>query len=126
MTYEPTKAVEVFYSYAHKDEKLRNALVEHLSTLRRQGYISEWHDRQLVAGTDWAQEIDVHLHTPPSFSCSSTPTSSLLSNRCLSQTRKYPMKRVCGGANMSSPNHSQTLLGVDSIRLSLREGTEER
>jgi tetratricopeptide (TPR) repeat protein len=63
MTHESTKAVEVFYSYAHKDEKLREALEEHLSTLRRQGYISEWHDRQLVAGTDWAQEIDAHLHT---------------------------------------------------------------
>jgi hypothetical protein len=63
MTRESTKAVEVFYSYAHKDEKLRNALVEHLSTLRRQGYISEWHDRQIVAGTDWAQEIDAHLRS---------------------------------------------------------------
>src|SRR6266550_7685650 len=37
----PTQAVEVFYSYAHKDEDLRNALVEHLSTLRREGYIRE-------------------------------------------------------------------------------------
>src|SRR5215471_4694007 len=63
MTREVKKAVEVFYSYAHKDEKLREALVEHLSTLRRQGYISGWHDRQLVAGTDWAQEIDAHLRS---------------------------------------------------------------
>lgn len=63
MTTLPTQAVEVFYSYAHKDEKLRNALEEHLSTLRRQGYISEWHDRQLVAGTGWAQEIDIHLRS---------------------------------------------------------------
>jgi TIR domain len=61
MTHESIKAVEVFYSYAHKDEKLRNALMEHLSTLRQQGYISEWYDRQIVAGTDWAQEIDAHL-----------------------------------------------------------------
>jgi tetratricopeptide (TPR) repeat protein len=63
MTRESMKAVEVFYSYAHKDEKLRTALMEHLSTLRRQGYISEWHDRQIVAGTDWAQEIDAHLQS---------------------------------------------------------------
>src|SRR6266566_2154712 len=63
MTHESMKAVKVFYSYAHKDEKLRNALVEHLSTLRRQGYISEWHDRQIVAGTDWQQEIDAHLRS---------------------------------------------------------------
>src|SRR6266571_3082086 len=56
MTSVPTKAVEVFYSYAHEDEGLRNKLVEHLSTLRRQGFITEWHDRKIVAGADWALE----------------------------------------------------------------------
>src|SRR6266566_6004716 len=61
MTHESMKAVKVFYSYAHKDEKLRSALMEHMSTLHRQGYISEWHDRHILAGTDWAQEIDTHL-----------------------------------------------------------------
>ena len=63
MTSVPTQAVKVFYSYAHKDEKLRNALEEHLSTLRRQGYISEWHDRHILAGTDWAQQIDASLES---------------------------------------------------------------
>ena len=63
MTSEPTKAVEVFYSYAHEDEALRIKLVDHLSTLRRQGFITEWHDRKIVAGADWAQEIDTHLNT---------------------------------------------------------------
>src|SRR6266446_816660 len=61
MTSESTKAVEVFYSYAHEDEDLCNQLMEHLSTLRRQGFISEWYDRHILAGTDWAQEIDEHL-----------------------------------------------------------------
>jgi len=63
MSSAPTQAVEVFYSYAHKDEKLRNVLEEHLSTLRRQDYISEWHDRHILAGTDWAQQIDAHLNS---------------------------------------------------------------
>jgi tetratricopeptide (TPR) repeat protein len=61
MTSVPTQAVEVFYSYAHEDEALRNELVKHLSTLRRQSYISEWYDRHILAGTDWAQEVDAHL-----------------------------------------------------------------
>src|SRR6266480_1309294 len=56
-------AVEVFYSYAHKDEELRNKLAEHLGSLRRQGYITQWHDRLIQPGTDWAQEIDTHLST---------------------------------------------------------------
>jgi hypothetical protein len=51
----------IFYSYAHEDEGLRAQLETHLSALRRQGEIAEWHDRQIVAGSDWAQEIDAHL-----------------------------------------------------------------
>lgn len=55
--------IEVFYSYAHEDETLRNALEKHLSLLRRQGLISSWHDRQIVPGTDWAKAISTHLET---------------------------------------------------------------
>src|SRR5260221_9796791 len=53
--------VEVFYSYAHKDEVFRNKLETHLSLLRRQGLITAWHDRHILPGTDWAQAIDEHL-----------------------------------------------------------------
>jgi tetratricopeptide (TPR) repeat protein len=55
--------VTVFYSYAHEDESLRNELNKHLSNLRRQGIITEWNDRQIVAGTDWMDAIDTHLNT---------------------------------------------------------------
>ncbi len=55
--------VDVFYSYAHKDEPLREALEKHLALLQHQGYIRQWHDRCIHAGTDWAQAIDVHLNT---------------------------------------------------------------
>jgi tetratricopeptide (TPR) repeat protein len=54
---------EVFYSYAHKDEMLRNELEQHLKLLQRQGLIISWHDRQILPGTDWAQAIDTHLKT---------------------------------------------------------------
>ena len=53
--------VEIFYSYAHKDEALRNELDKHLSLLQRQGLITAWHDRQILPGTDWSQAIDQHL-----------------------------------------------------------------
>src|SRR6266568_6822785 len=55
--------LEVFYSYAHKDERLRQKLETHLSTLQQQGLIMPWHDRNISAGTDWEREIDVHLNT---------------------------------------------------------------
>ncbi|MDQ3917929.1 MAG: tetratricopeptide repeat protein [Acidobacteriota bacterium] len=57
----PAGAVEVFYSYSHKDEKLRDTLEEHLALLKRQGVISQWHDRGIGAGREWAGEIDEHL-----------------------------------------------------------------
>lgn len=55
--------ITLFYSYAHEDELLRNELEKHLSLLRRQGLITEWHDRQILAGEEWARDIDQHLET---------------------------------------------------------------
>jgi DNA polymerase III delta prime subunit len=55
--------VEVFISYAHEDELLRQQLEAHLSPLRRQGLISDWHDRKILAGDEWAPDIDEHLET---------------------------------------------------------------
>jgi tetratricopeptide (TPR) repeat protein len=63
MTAAPTKQIEVFYSYAHTDERLRKNLEAHLSNLKRQGIITEWHDRNISAGTDWADEVNTHLNT---------------------------------------------------------------
>ncbi len=34
-----------------------------MSALRQQGVITEWHDRKIVAGTDWKQGIDTRLMT---------------------------------------------------------------
>ena len=63
MTAAATGTIEVFYSYAHADEELRNELDKHLSLLRRQGVIAGWHDRQISAGKQWAQDIDAHLNS---------------------------------------------------------------
>ncbi len=57
----PTEALELFYSYSHKDEDLRDKLETHLSMLKRQKVISNWHDRGIVPGEEWGGEIDEHL-----------------------------------------------------------------
>ncbi|HEX8228877.1 MAG TPA: FxSxx-COOH system tetratricopeptide repeat protein [Chloroflexia bacterium] len=57
------KPLEVFYSYAHEDEDLRDKLEKHLSILRTNGVISNWHDRNISAGTEWEHEIDEHLNS---------------------------------------------------------------
>jgi hypothetical protein len=59
----PQRAIEVFFSYAHHDEALRDELAKHLRLLERQGIIAGWHDRQIPAGREWAGELDTHLKT---------------------------------------------------------------
>src|SRR5436305_8293925 len=54
-------SIEVFCSYAHRDELHLETLHTHLSVLKRQGLIFSWYDRQIVPGTDWAKAIDTHL-----------------------------------------------------------------
>src|SRR2546429_4522349 len=53
--------LRLFFSYAHEDERFRNELEKHLVLLRRQGLITMWHDRQIISGTDWSQDIDQNL-----------------------------------------------------------------
>ncbi|TMC21025.1 MAG: toll/interleukin-1 receptor domain-containing protein [Chloroflexi bacterium] len=62
MSAQPTP-IEVFYSYASEDEALRYELEKHLSLLHRQGLISSWHHRQIVAGTERLKEVDKYLET---------------------------------------------------------------
>ena len=52
---------KLFFSYSHKDEALRDELEIHLSALKRQGIISTWHDRRIVGGEEFGNEISSHL-----------------------------------------------------------------
>lgn len=54
---------KIFMSYSHKDEALRDELEVHLSMLKRQGLVSTWHDRKILAGDEFGNEIDVNLET---------------------------------------------------------------
>jgi hypothetical protein len=56
-----SSSIEVFFSYSHEDEELRNELEKHLALLKRQGVISIWHDRCVAPGQEWAGEISAHL-----------------------------------------------------------------
>lgn len=53
--------LKVFISYAHKDERFKLELDEHLSPLRHSGLIEAWSDGEIYAGTDWNQAIATHL-----------------------------------------------------------------
>lgn len=53
--------IEVFISYSHKDEDIREKLETHLKVMERSGLISTWHDRKIDAGEEWRNAIDKHL-----------------------------------------------------------------
>jgi hypothetical protein len=56
------ESVKLFISYCHRDEKLREQLEKHLSPLKGQKVIEAWHDRQIRAGDEWANQIDDNLN----------------------------------------------------------------
>ena len=61
MPTDRTAPATVFYSYSHKDERLRRELEAHLALLRREGLISERHDRQIPPGEEWQARIDENM-----------------------------------------------------------------
>ena len=57
------KPFEVFISYSHADEWLKNELIQHLSALKRKQMIDVWHDRLIPAGSLLDADIDTHIHS---------------------------------------------------------------
>src|SRR5579864_4807049 len=92
MTGEATETLELFYSYAHKDERLRNELNKHLFNLKRSGFIVDWYDRDINAGTDWEQDIDTHLNTAQIILLLISP-DFMASNYCYSIEMKRALER---------------------------------
>jgi hypothetical protein len=58
---QPNPPLSVFVSYAHADETLKDELVIHLATLKRQGKIQAWQDRDIEAGAEWDAGIKAQL-----------------------------------------------------------------
>src|SRR5216684_4902962 len=56
-----SRAIELFYCYARKDQALRDDLHTHLAGLRRSGLITTWYDGKISPGTPWEKEIETHL-----------------------------------------------------------------
>lgn len=53
----------IFISYSHKDESFRDCFNDHLAVLQRNGVISIWHDRKILAGDEWKGEISENLNS---------------------------------------------------------------
>jgi len=53
--------LNIFIAYSHKDNALKDALLEHLVVLRRAGKASAWHDQNIDPGSEWEPEISRRL-----------------------------------------------------------------
>ena len=54
---------ELFYSYAHEDERHLNQLQKHLNVLVTDRLMSDWYDRDIPPGDDWDLTIDEHIRS---------------------------------------------------------------
>lgn len=58
----PDDPLEIFFSYSHKDEELKNQLTTHLKAMQREGLIKPWSDRDIDLSDEWKKEIDAKLN----------------------------------------------------------------
>jgi hypothetical protein len=56
-----SNTIEVFISYSKQDKELRDGLLSHLRPLEGAGIIT-WHDRQILPGTRWDEQIKARLN----------------------------------------------------------------
>jgi hypothetical protein len=62
------EALDVFISYSHQDEDLKDELVNyHLKLLQRDGKINTWQDRDIEAGAEWAKRLGSTWKRPTLF-----------------------------------------------------------
>ncbi len=96
------KLVELFISYSHKDEELRQQLDKHLASLKRQQVIEAWHDRKIEAGMEWAKEIDENLNKADIILLLISP-DFIFSNYCSEIEMEQAIKRHEAGEAIVIP-----------------------
>lgn len=55
--------INIFFSYSHKDENLRDQLALHLNVLSLQGLISTWHDRKITPGEERSFQLESNCNS---------------------------------------------------------------
>jgi TIR domain-containing protein/NACHT domain-containing protein len=87
----------LFYSYTREDQALLDRLEKHLRQLQRQELISAWHEREILLGGTWADEIDVHLQTASIILLLVSP-DFLASDYCYDAQMQRALERHRSGA----------------------------
>ena len=94
--------IEIFISYSHKDEALREELEKQLSLLKWQRLITAWYDRRIGAGQEWESEIDRRLDSAQIILLLISP-DFMASNYCYGVEVKRAMERHEAGQALVIP-----------------------
>src|ERR1700722_17925882 len=92
-------AVEVFCSYSHRDQALREDLETHLRPLQAKGLIYYWHDHAIPAGDDWESRIDERLNSAQLFLLLVSP-DFMASRHCQIEMQRALERRKEGKARV--------------------------
>jgi len=87
-----TKAIKVVLSYSDEDKSLKEKLLKHLSSLRRQGFIESWDNQQIEAGSQRNEEIVKHFNQADVILCLISP-GFIDSNQCYEVEMQHALKR---------------------------------
>src|SRR6266566_5525081 len=84
--------INLVFSYARADNKLREKLEQQLSILKRQGYISTWHAACILPGEPIAKEIVRHMQEAHIILLLVSP-AFLASDYCYGHEMKMALRR---------------------------------
>ena len=88
----PPEPIEMFISFSHKDEDLKDKLYDQLSPLKRQGLIKPWQDWDIEPGTEWNDEILTQLEVAGIILLLVSP-GFIASDYCFGKEMKRAMER---------------------------------
>ncbi len=91
-TQSADSSVTIFCSYSHKDERYRKQFEAHVAQLAHENLIRIWQDRRIVAGGDWAGEIDEKLSSADIVALF-VSSDFLNSNYCYEKEMKTALER---------------------------------
>lgn len=88
--------MKAFISYSHRDEPMLERLHTHLAMLRREGGISDWYDRQIVAGGHIDHQVAKQLDSSQIFLALVSP-DFLNSGYCYDKEMARAIERHAAG-----------------------------
>jgi hypothetical protein len=97
-----SRAIEVFESYSHPDQRIRGELDKHLASLKRSDVIRTWHDARIIPGSEIGLEIITHLRRAD-LVLLLVSADFLASDYCYCQEMREAMQRHEAGAAIVIP-----------------------